>query len=192
MDNGLNIVDITSEGGIFRGDSASGIFFSAGLQSAFDTLRNEYPEAVLVKYLDDLNGSIRINKMIQVTENRAKAQPGAYNNDEQVPLSVAILKRWEYLAFTECGLEASPKKRGVVSLERPLQDHTNYNINVKEGLKVAGIPIGSDSFIRKELKDLVHDNVGNAYDAVHNLPDLQYQHLLNANCGGNARTQHIW
>jgi len=109
-----------------------------------------------------------------------------------VPLSVAILKRWEYLAFTECGLEASAKKRGVVSLQSPLQDHTNYNINVKEGLKVAGIPIGSDPFILKELKDLVHENVGNAYDAVHNLPDLQYQHLLNVNCGGNARTQHIW
>jgi hypothetical protein len=84
------------------------------------------------------------------------------------------------------------KKRGVVSLQRPLQDHTNYNINVKKGLKVAGIPIGSDSFILKELKDMVHENVENAFDAVQNLPDLQYQHLLNVNCGGNARTQHIW
>ncbi len=145
-----------------------------------------------MKYLDDLNGSIRFNNMIQVTENRAKAKPGAYNNDEHVPLSVVILKRWEYLAFTECGLEASAKKRGVVSLQRPLQNHTNYNINVKEGLKVAGIPIGSDPFILKELKDMVHENVENAFDAVQNLPDLQYQHLLNVNCGGNARAQHIW
>jgi hypothetical protein len=109
-----------------------------------------------------------------------------------VPLSVAILKRWEYLAFTECSLEASAKKRGVVSLQKPLQNHTNYNINVKEGLKVARIPIGSDPFILKELKDLVHENVENAFDAIQNLPDLQYQHLLNVNCGGNARAQHIW
>jgi hypothetical protein len=24
------------------------------------------------------------------------------------------------------------------------------------------------------------------------LPDLQYQHLLNVNCGGNPRAQHLW
>ena len=86
LQNSFNIVDITSEGGIFQGDSASGIFF---------TLRNEYPEAVLVKYLDDLNGSIRVNKMVQVTETRAKAKTGAYNDELQIPISVAILNRWE-------------------------------------------------------------------------------------------------
>ncbi len=39
---------------------------------------------------------------------------------------------------------------------------------------------------------MVHENVENAFDAVQNLPDLQYQHLLNVNCGGNARARHIW
>ncbi len=68
--------------------------------------------------------------MVQVTENRAKAKAGAFNDEAQVPISVAILKRWEYLALTECGLEASPRKRGVASLQTPLQNHTQFNINV--------------------------------------------------------------
>jgi hypothetical protein len=192
LQDSFKVVDITSEGGIFQGDSASGIFFSAGLQSAFDTLRSEYPEAVLLKYLDDLNGSIRVNKMVKVSEPRAKAKIGAYNDELQVPISVAILKRWEYLALTECGLEASPKKRGVVSLQTPLQNHTQFNINVKEGLKVAGVPIGCDSFVLNELQIGVKENVKNAFEAVEQIPDLQYQHLLNVNCGGNARAQHLW
>jgi hypothetical protein len=108
--------------------------------------------------------------MVHVTENCAKAKPGAYNDDEFVPLSVAVLKRWECIALTECGLEANPKKRGVVSLQTQLQDHTTYNINVKEGLKVAGILIGSDSFILKELQSLVNENVRNAFNALKNLP----------------------
>ena len=79
----------------------------------------------------------------------------------------------------------------MVSLQTPLQNHIQFNINVKEGLKVAGIPIGSDSFILQELQDVVNENVKNAFEAVENIPDLQYQHLLNVNCGGNARAQHL-
>jgi hypothetical protein len=112
--------------------------------------------------------------MVQVTETRAKAKTGAYNDELQIPISVAILKRWEYLALTECGLEASPKKRGVVSLQTPLQNRIQFNINVKEGLKVAGVPIGSDSFVLKELQNVVNENVKNAFEAVENIPDLQY------------------
>ena len=55
VNNSFNVIDIISEGGVFQGDSASGIFFSAGLQEAFDQLQAEYPEALLEKYLDDLN-----------------------------------------------------------------------------------------------------------------------------------------
>ncbi len=59
-------------------------------------------------------------------------------------------------------------------------------------MKVAEIPVGSDSFVLKELQDVVNENVKNAFEAVKNIPDLQYQHLLNVNCGGNARAQHLW
>jgi hypothetical protein len=34
--------------------------------------------------------------------------------------------------------------------------------------------------------------VEHPFDAVNELPDLQYQHLLNLNCGGNSRAQHLW
>ncbi len=80
----------------------------------------------------------------------------------------------------------------MVSLQTPLQNHIQFNINVEEGLKVAGIPIGNDSFVLKELQDVVNENVKNALKAVENIPDLQYPHLLNVNCGGNVRAQHLW
>ena len=192
VNNDFTVIDILSEGGVFQGDSASGIFFSAGLQEAFDKLQAEYPEALLVKYLYDLNGTIRTNNMVSTLEPRAQALHGAYNNEAEVPLTVAILKRWEFLAKTLCGLEASPKKRGVVSLLTPLDEHTTFNINVKDGLKVAGIPIGNDTYVKQELSKIIRENVETAFDAVNELPDLQYQHLLNLNCGGNSRAQHLW
>ncbi len=177
---------------MFQGDSASGIFFSAGLQEAFDKLQTEYPEALLVKYLDDLNGSVRTNNLVNTSEPRAQALQGAYNDEIAIPLTVAILKRWEFLPKTMCGLEASPKKRGVVSLLTPLESHTMFNINVKDGLKVARIPIGSDEYVKHELAKIIKENVEQAFNAVNELPDLQYQHLLNLNCGGNSRAQHLW
>jgi len=192
VNNSFNVIDIISEGGVFQGDSASGIFFSAGLQEAFDQLQAEYPEALLVKYLDDLNGSIRTNNMVSTLEPRTQALQGAYNNEVEVPLTVAILKRWEFLAKTLCGLEASPKKRGVTSVLTSLEEHTTFNINVKDGLRVAGIPIGNDEYVKQELTKIISENVETAFDAVNELPDLQYQHLLNQNCGGNSRAQHLW
>jgi hypothetical protein len=91
-----------------------------------------------------------------------------------------------------CGLEASPKKRGVVSLLTPLESHTTFKINVKDGLKVAGIPIGSDEYVKHELAKIIKENVEQAFNAVNELPDLQYQHLLSLNCGGKSRAQHLW
>jgi hypothetical protein len=190
--NEYTIIDIISEGGVFQGDSASGIFFSAGLQEAFDKLQTEYPEALLVKYLDDLNGSVRTNNLVSTLEPRAQALEGAYNDEVEIPLTVAILKRWEFLAKTMCGLVASPKKRGVVSLLTNIESHTTFNINVKNGLKVAGIPIGSDEYVKNEIANIIRENVEQPFDAVSELPDLQYQHLLNLNCGGNSRAQHLW
>ncbi len=43
------LVDIISESGVFQGDSASGVYFNAGLQNAFDKLRQEFPQATLAK-----------------------------------------------------------------------------------------------------------------------------------------------
>ncbi len=80
----------------------------------------------------------------------------------------------------------------MVSLLTPLESHTTFNINVKDGLKIAGIPIGSDEYFKNELAKIIIENVQQAFDAVNELPDLQYQHLLNLNCGGNSRAQHLW
>ena len=49
---------VVSEIGTVQGDAASGIFFNAGLQRAFNQLRAEYPEALLAKYADDVNGAV--------------------------------------------------------------------------------------------------------------------------------------
>jgi hypothetical protein len=190
--NGFTVIDILSEGGVFQGDSASEIFFSAGLQEAFDKLQSEYPEALLVKYLDDLNGSVRTNNLVNTSEPRAQALQGAHNDEVTIPLTIAILKRWEFLAKAMCGFEASPKIRGVVSLLTLLESHTTFNINVKDGLKVAGIPIGSDEYVKHEVAKIIKDNVEQAFNAVNELPDLQYQHLLNLNCRGKSRAQHLW
>ena len=49
---------VISEIDTVQGDAASGIFFNAGLQRAFNKLRAEYPEALLAKYADDVNGAV--------------------------------------------------------------------------------------------------------------------------------------
>jgi len=49
---------VGSEIGTAQGDAASRIFFNAGLQRAFNQLRAEYPEALLAKYADDVNGAV--------------------------------------------------------------------------------------------------------------------------------------
>jgi hypothetical protein len=87
---------------------------------AFDKLWQEFPQATLVKYLDDLNESVKSNETVSTNEPRAKAKPDAYKNKEDSreattvpPMATAILLRLEYLALAMCELEASPKKRRV-------------------------------------------------------------------------------
>ncbi len=80
----------------------------------------------------------------------------------------------------------------MVSILTSLEEHTTFNINVKDGLKVAGISIGNDEYVKQELAKVISKNVETVFDAVNDLPDLQYQHLLNLNCGGNCRAQNLW
>ena len=192
------VVDIISEGGVFQGDSASGVYFNAGLQNAFDKLRQEYPQATLVKYLDDLNGSVKGNETVNTNEPRAKAKPDTYKNEEQsrevttVPMATAILFRWEYLTLSMCGLEASPKKRGVCSLQSTLTTEDYYGIPITDGLKVGGIPIGKDKYVITEIAKILTETVAKVYQATDKLGKSQYRHLLNVNCGGTIRVQHLW
>ena len=69
---------VVSETGTVQGDAAFGIFFNAGLQRAFNKLRAEYPEALLAKYADDVNGAVvgthaddGIALLVNVNEQRA-------------------------------------------------------------------------------------------------------------------------
>jgi hypothetical protein len=167
------LVDIISEGGFFQGDLAPGVYFNAGLQNAFDKLRQEYPQATLVKYLNDLNGSVKSNETVSTNEpRRAKAKPDAYKNKEDsreattVPMATAILLRWEYLVLTMCGLEASPKKRGVCSMQSTLKtkDHY-YSIPIIGGLKVGGIPIGKDKYVITKIAKIITENVEKVYQS---------------------------
>ncbi len=86
------------------------------------------------------------NETVNTNEPRAKAKPDAYKNKEQnreattVPMATAILLRWEYLALSMCGLEASSKKRGVCSMQSILKTEDYYSIPIPDGLKVGGIP----------------------------------------------------
>jgi hypothetical protein len=52
-----DIQSILSEVRTMQGHPASGVWFNAGLQCAYtyNSLMSEFPETIMVKYLDDLN-----------------------------------------------------------------------------------------------------------------------------------------
>ena len=122
--------EIFCEAGINQGDSASSLFFNVGLMATWCQLREEYPEAALTKYLDDLNGFIDDpDVLVDVCEPRAESFPGAYEipdpfdpsgqaviNRAKVPIAFAIIKRWEFLTSTQTDLKAGEKKRGFTSV----------------------------------------------------------------------------
>ncbi len=87
------LVDIISEGGVFQGDSASGVYFNATLRQV-------------------TTGSVKTNERVSTNDPRAKAKPDAYK------------------------IEASPKKRGVCSVQSTLKTEDNYNIPITDGLKI--------------------------------------------------------
>ncbi len=109
------------------------------------------------------------NETVNTNEPRAKAKPDVYKNKEQsreattVPMATAILFRWEYLALSMCGLEASPKKRGVCSLQSTLTTEDYYSIPTTDGLKVGGIPIGKDKYVITEIAKILTETVAKVY-----------------------------
>ena len=203
-----------SEIGTVQGDAASGIFFNAGLQRAFNQLRVEYPEALLAKYADDVNGAVVGTHTADSTPLRVDTSedlafigveysyPTPLSHDPldinptptSVPIPLAIVKRWQYLCSSMCGLRVG--KKWEVSSPTTSQDEYG---NVEEGgvptlrgLDIAGVPIGTPEYVAESLSTIVEDKVAAPYRAVAKLSRSQLKHLLNANCGGTARVQHVW
>jgi hypothetical protein len=141
---------------------------------------------------------VKGNETVNTNEPRAKAKPDAYKNKEEsreattVPMATAILLHWEYLALSMCGLEASSKKRGVCSMQSTLKTEDYYSIPITDGLKVGGVPIGKDKYVITEIAKIITETVDKVYQATDKLGKSQYKHLLNVNCGGTIRVQHLW
>jgi hypothetical protein len=125
-----DVYHLVSKIGTVQGDGASNIYFNAGLQRAFNKLRSEYPELMLVKYIDDVMGGMAKptddfgqDIMCSVDDERAYAGFGAYplvpnvnislppTLPTHVPLPLAATKRWQFLVANMCGLRAQ-KNRG--------------------------------------------------------------------------------
>ena len=89
--------------GSMQGDPASGIWFNAGLQKAFNQLRAEFPEVLLAKYYDDVNGFIHpaedgAVRTCRASEARAESFDGCYDTVDgitpaTVPLALALVHR---------------------------------------------------------------------------------------------------
>ena len=184
-----------------QGDPASGIYFNAGLQRAFNQIQNEFPETTMAKYLDDLNVFIPPNidgstRMCATTELRSTSFPNAYlvgSNaiPTSIPLARAIAHRWKFLVHEMCGLSID-SKWGVCSLHTPLLQHEYGILPIAPGLLIAGTPIGNDDFIRQSIADVIHDSVIPTFNATTSLKKSQVMNLLARNTCGTSRIQHLW
>jgi hypothetical protein len=84
---------------------------------------------------------------------------------------------------------------GVAASNIAQQDYGDVSaggIPVRAGLDIAGIPIGTDQYIRNALVDIIMNKVGVAYKAVDTLTRVQHRHLLNTFCCGTPQAQHLW
>ena len=84
---------------------------------------------------------------------------------------------------------------GVAASNITQQDYGDVSaggIPVRAGLDIAGIPIGTDQYIRNALVDIIINKVGVAYKAVDTLTRVQHRHLLNTFCCGTPQAQHLW
>ena len=89
--------------GSMQGDPTSGIWFNAGLQKAFNQLRAEFPEVLLAKYYDDVNGFIHpaedgTVRSCRTSKARAESFDGCYDTADgttpaTVPLALALVHR---------------------------------------------------------------------------------------------------
>ena len=87
------------------------------------------------------------------------------------------------------------KKWGVSSPAISQDEYGNVNeggIPALRGLDIAGIPIGTPEYVAESLRTIAEDKVAVPYRAVAKFSRSQLKHLLNANCGGTARVQHVW
>ena len=203
---GAEVHTILGRTGTMQGDPASGVWFNVGLQWVYNKLRAEYPEVLMAKYFDDLNGFIPpaeggSARSCLLTEERTQLVPGAYTNPDGtepvlVPMARALTNRWKLLVKTHCGLEVK-SKWGVTSVAVELSqadygDPAGNGIPVTAGLEIAGTPVGTPDFVRGSVASIVETKVALPYAAISALVRVQTQHLLARNCGGTSRIQHIW
>jgi hypothetical protein len=140
----------------------------------------------------------------RLSEPRTFAGPGAYDGlfpDDLyptpahiVPMPLAIIKRWAYLCRSRCGLRVG-KKMGVTGIGI-LQDEYGTvaagGVPTLQGLDIAGIPIGTDAYVKASLADTIRNKVASSYAAVDSLTRVQHRHLLHTYCCGAAQAQHLW
>jgi hypothetical protein len=108
--------------GSMQGDPTSGIWFNAGLQKAFNQLRAEFPEVLLAKCYDDVNGFIHPSEdrrwycsICRTSEARAESFDGCYDTADgttpaTVPLALTLVHRWKFIAIAHqtCDLTIRP------------------------------------------------------------------------------------
>ena len=208
-----DVYHLVSQVGTVQGDGNSNIYFNAGLQRAFNKLRAEYPEIMLVKYIDDVMGGIPsaldTNGQLltcDVSEERAYAGFGVYpvvpnvdptlppSNPTHVPIVLAATKRWQFLVANMCGLRAR-KKQGVAGAYISQTDFGNpleRGMPVFQGLEIAGSPIGSAAYVTQKLDTIVQEKVAKSFSAISSMDSSQERHLLGSQCCGNACVQHLW
>jgi hypothetical protein len=191
--------------GTMQGDPASGIWFNAGLQRAYNLLREEFPETIMAKYLDDLNVFVPPNadgtpRTCSPFEPRTLSFPGCFVNKDgcispRIPLARAIAHRWKYLAFTMCGLSVKDKW-GACSISTTLSDAEYGDVDETKiplpiGLTITGTPIGPSQFIRETISSAIEQSVKPTFEAVSSLRLAQIRNLLARSTCGTSRIQHL-
>jgi len=188
-----------------QGDPASGVWFDAGLQRAYNLLRAEYPETIMAKYLDDLNVFVPPNAdgspmTCSPFEPRTFCFPGSFVNKDgciqpTIPLARAIAHRWKYLAFTMCGLSVKDKW-GACSISTPLSDAEYGDVDetkvpLPTGLTITGTPIGPSEFVLETISAVIQQSVKPTFEAVSTLRLAQARNLLARSTCGTTRIQHL-
>ena len=84
------------------------------------------------------------------------------------------------------------KKRGITSIDTEIDQPKYPGIKLVPGLKVCGVPVGSDEYVKSALRTFAVGEVKEVHEAITTLPFVQQGNLLHTNYGGTSRVQHLW
>ena len=112
-----------------------------------------------------------------------------------MPLALALVHRWKFIAHQTCGLTIKAKW-GASSASTPLsqQDYGDPGaggVPVVASLGVGGAPVGKDDFVSNSVKRNVHTNAGGTFLAIAKSSKVQCQHIISKNTGGTMRALHL-